>query len=141
MTLQFLAETIKHELLHPVLKDEAGNPQPTGLVLEVLPADHDDVVIAVTNLFKELGKTAENADTTINSRVKFLGTVIAGWEVKAEHLDTWTAVFKKLGHEDATFTKEKLHALLEMKTARWIRNEIDSIFADAERFFQKGSNS
>ena len=139
--MQLFAETTTHELTHPVLKDDEGNALPTGLVIEVLPADHDDVVMAATNVIKDLGKASESAEASLASRIKILETVVIGWTVKVEHAPEWDAIFKKLGFEDYTFSKEKLRALLGMKTARWVRNQIDNIFADAERFFQKGNQN
>jgi hypothetical protein len=139
--MKLFATTTKHELTHPVLKDEAGNPLSTGLVLEIQPADHDDVVTAATEVLKDLEKATHTAESALKNRLKVLESIVVGWEVKAEHDEDWLPIFKDLGFESTEFTKEKLHALLGMKTARWVRNQIDSIFVDAERFFVKASNS
>src|SRR5579885_2765855 len=112
MSLSLFHDTTKHELTHPITKE------PTGLVLELLPPDHDDVYDASINVVKSLRtkgvQTALDVAVSLENRIKVAAACIVGWEVKTEE---WIDAIKKLGFEDASFSPEKVLKLLSMKTA------------------------
>lgn len=129
--MQLFGTNTFHELTHPKTNE------PTGLTLEFLPSDHDDVSKALFNAFKaQRGKTEMEFDSLLTSRIHTAAACIVGWEVKGEH---WVEALKQLGFEDVTFTSEKVIKLLSMKTAGWIRSQVDTIITEKDRSFPQAS--
>jgi hypothetical protein len=130
--MQLFGANTFHELTHPQTNE------PTGLTLEFLPSDHDDVSKALFEAFKsQRGKTELEFEALLKSRIQAASACIVGWEVKGEH---WIQAFKQLGIEDLTFSPEKLIKLLSMKTAGWIRTQVDTVIADKDRVFKQASS-
>jgi hypothetical protein len=134
MALKLFAETIKHELTHPVSKES------TGLTLELVGTEHDDVYEASIKVMKDLSakgiKESIDFQLSIDLKIALAAACIAGWEIVGEeHIAEWTEVFKKLGFEDASFSVEKALKLCSMKTAGWIRTQIDTAIGERQRFF------
>lgn len=129
-------EATSYELTHSSTKEA------TGLILKILPADHDDVYNAGIEVVKSLrhkgALTAIDVAVSLENRINVAAACIADWEVKDER---WTEVFKAMGFEDASFTHEKAVALLSRKDASWIRSQIEGVISDKERFFAPASNS
>jgi hypothetical protein len=136
MSVSLFPESISHDLLHPVTKE------PTGLTLELVGMDHDDVYQAQLDVVKSLRSKgaveAAEIATSLEAKIKVLSACIIGWtNVSAE----FKSVFEKLGFADDSFSPEKALALLSMKTANWIRVQIDAAIAEKQRFFGNASNS
>jgi len=147
MTLSLFPETTKHELTHP----QDGSP--TGLVLDILPADHDDVYQAGIEVVKSLRSKgaleAIDVAVSLENRIKVAAACIVGWTISSDQTkdeagntkaDYWNVTFKRLGFEDALFSTEKAVALLSMKTAGWVRQQIEAVLSEKERFFKQASN-
>jgi hypothetical protein len=115
--MQLFPENIHLELLHPVTKE------PTGLTLE-------------------LEKKGVSDDTdfiySLDRKIKIAAACVVGWKNTSED---WKQIFMKLGFTDDVYSAEKAVALLSMKTASWIRAQIDIALADSERFFKSASNA
>lgn len=139
--MQLFPEIAKYELTHPVLKDESGKALPTGLVLHVLPVDHDDFFKASFGILKSLSKKTEDVAESLEARIQIVAAAVVDWEVKEEHKGDWVKIFEQYALGDLTFTKDKLIKLLSLPVAGWIRKQIDAVIQDAERFFGKASNS
>jgi hypothetical protein len=139
MAISLFADTIQKELTHPITKE------PTGLVLELVGQDSDDVYQAQIDVIKALRKKgfSEPVDIalSLDTKIKIATACISSWTIKPEALESWTAVFKKLGFDDAAYSLEKAKALIEMKTAGWIRTQIDEAIGDRERFFKDALTS
>jgi hypothetical protein len=136
MTVSLFPENSKYELTHPV------TGEPTGLIIEILPPDHDDVYQAKVDIVKKM-KTSDfsssiEASLDLTNRINIAIASIAGWEVTS---DMWTETFKKLGYDNTDYTAEKCSRLLSMKTAGWIRQQVDNVVTDKERFFNQASLS
>jgi hypothetical protein len=136
MTLNLFPSTTKHDLTHPI------SGEATGLILEMLPSDHDTVYEAGVEVVKSLRskgvQSAIDVAVSLENRIKVAAAAIVGWEVKSEQ---WEAVFKELGFTDAVFSREKAIALLSLKTASWIRSQVEAIMSNKEAFFKQVSNS
>jgi hypothetical protein len=136
MTISLFPETITHELTHPI------TGAPTGLTLELVGQDHDDVYQAQLDVVKALRakqiKEVTDIAVSLEFKIKVLASCIVGWTNTSEE---FKAVFTKLGFTDDTFSPEKALALISMKTAGWIRNQIDSAISERQRFFKDASNS
>lgn len=134
--MQLFPENSKYELTHP------STGEPTGLILEILPPDHDDVYQAKVDIVKSMKNTdyqaSIEASLLLSNRIKMAVASIAGWEVKS---DIWNDIFKNLGFDNTDYTPEKCVKLLSMKTASWIRKQVDDVVTDKERFFNQASLS
>jgi hypothetical protein len=136
MSLPLFAENVKLELKHPV------SGESTGLVLELIPLDHDTIHDAKVGALKSLRarKLTDTADVLIDlpTKIDVLASAIAGWEVQS---DAWHDAFVKVfGFTDESFTADKARSLLAHPKSAWIRAQIDTALADTERFFPMASN-
>jgi hypothetical protein len=126
--MQLFPSNSFYELLHP------KTDEPTGLILELLPSDHDQVTKALFNAFKaQRGKTELEFDSMLTQRIATAAACIAGWEIKNED---WLPILKSMGIEDTIFSIEKVTKLLSRPDAGWIRAQIDTVIADKDRVFQ-----
>lgn len=118
-----------YDLKHPVTKE------PTGFVFQLTnPAHDDDALRAAHGVLKSMKKdpNSENFDLAMDNRITSLLACIKGWtNSNAEFAE----VFKKLGFSDDSYSPDKAKALLTMKTAGWIRNQLDAAILDDKSFF------
>jgi hypothetical protein len=135
MSLELFPSNGKFELTHP------ASGEPTGLVLEMLPPDHDILFNASVEFMKAVRTSKEDSidlSASLENRIKIVAAAVVGWEVKSEQ---WVDVLKHLGYHEVTFTKDKLIKLLSMPTAGWIRSQINSFLTEKEAFFKQASSS
>jgi hypothetical protein len=133
--LSLFPSTYSLELRHPVTGD------PTGLVLELVSIDHDDLHAAKLDVLKSLkarGLTdAADVIADLDTKIHVLAAAVTDWKVTS---DQWRSTFKTVfGFEDESFSRDKIKALLTHKTAAWIRAQIDTALSESERFFPKAS--
>lgn len=135
MSLPLFPETIQLELVHPLDKT------PTGLTLELVNPEHDDVYEAAVNVIKSLkNKGAKEISDVVQSleyKIKIASSFICGW---VNTSDDWRNIFKRLGFSDDTYSPEKALALLSMKTAAWVRTQIEAAIEEKKSFFKVASN-
>jgi hypothetical protein len=129
--MNLFPESIEHQLTHPITKE------PTGLTLELVGTDNDDVYQAQLDVVKSFRKkgTIEPQDLamSLEAKINVLSACIVGWTNTS---DAFKTVFTKLGFADDTFSREKALALVSMKNASWIRSQIDEAIGERQRFFQ-----
>jgi hypothetical protein len=133
--LSLFPESIKYDVLHPVTKE------PTGLTLDLVGTDNDDVYQAQLDVVKAQSANGAKAPIAIalsvEFRIKVATACIVGWTITS---DEWNKVFEKLGYTDAAYSSEKALALVSQKSAGWIRTQIEEAIEDRTRFFQTVSN-
>ncbi len=134
MSLNLFPETVKVELLHPI------DQTPTGLTIELVGTDNDDVKFAFAKNAKKVTiKDGEDPAAILEASIQVYATTIVGWTVTPA--SDFNGVFTKLGFPDATFSREKAVALLSIKTAGWVRQQLDKAMGDRESFFKSASLS
>lgn len=132
--MQLFAEEITHLLTHPISKES------TGLTLRLIGTEHDTVYEASIKVMKDLSakgiKESIDFQLSLELKIQMAAACIVGWEIVGEeHVVEWTEAFKKLGFDNADYSSEKALKLVSMKTAGWIRTQIDTAVGDRQRFF------
>jgi hypothetical protein len=137
VTLSLFSENAKHELVHPV------SGEPTGLVLELVSIDDDNMFSAKVAAAKSLRDRkiddAVDVFVDLDTKINVCAAAVVGWEVKSE---LWRQTFKSVFQfEDESFSKEKVLAVLKHSKSAWIRNQIDAVLAKKDLFFPAASNA
>jgi hypothetical protein len=134
--LSLFADEITYELLHPITNE------PTGFILSLIGVEHDDVYSASVKVMKAMSRKGETEPvdfaTSLDLKIQVAAACIVGWTNTSEE---FKKVFDKLGFSDDSYSTEKALKLVSMKTAGWMRTQIDKAISERQRFFTSASNS